>query len=395
MSAQECSDEWRALWAADKDLERLPESLAAAEEGAFDCSSLISHERQLVEREINKSILRWKALDDRKLKNKAVGWAAVKLRLPLEFDYLSKLSSPPPDTLKGERVVSLTNPGETESYETELWKIFNDTRTVGELRMSCGLQKTMDIKDRLGETDASRLRMHDRHGLPAGNGPIVTTIFLELWRRSLKGSSVDDNQMILEFLAEQTLFDVHRAIQELTVDGLWTGGKSGLFLIEDTFYTTGDVDYVSSIKDWLNGDSSRKEYLGLSDELGTKSMESSILGSLQWSLNTRYIHIHHGHVESSLFLTDICQSRRHPLSYPILHDLWSPTYPAVLCEGCQQRAAILVTPSTCPETDGMAQICNSCHEELFRGRQSNAMDIHIFKQQQDLIPLGGAGDSFS
>jgi hypothetical protein len=114
-------------------------------------------------------------------------------------------------------------------------------------------------------------------------------------------------------------------------------------------------------------------------------MESVKLKSLKWSLNTRYMHIHHGHVESSVFLTDICQTPKHPLPYPIIHDIWTHTYFVALCEGCKQRSATLVTPSACEETDGAAQICQSCHHHLFGDKESKSIDIHVFKQQHDLI----------
>jgi snRNA-activating protein complex (SNAPc), subunit 3 len=389
MSAQECAQQWHALWELETgQLHRT--KLPVANEDPFDCSSLISGQKQLIEREVDVGVSKWRALDERKVKKASVGWSACKIRLPLNFDYLSKLDAPP-SSRGGERVVSLVNPTETESYEAELWNIFKATRTIQELKRECGLHQTVAVKDHLDKTDTSRGRVNDRHGLPPPDGPLHTTIFLEVWRRSLKEKlAVDSNRMVLEFLGSQTLLDVHTAIQELTENRLWTGGNSGLLFIEDCFYTTGDVDYATPIINWLKEAPSRSSYLGIADELEIKPMDSIKLNDLRWSLNTRYLHMHQGCVESSLFLIDICLTPKHTLPYPIIHDIWTPTYSVVLCEGCKSRSAILVTPPTCQDTDGAAQICQSCHDALFGDHESHAMDIHIFKQQQDVIPPGDA-----
>lgn len=386
MSAQECTQQWQALWELDNDNMNKSNTIATGD--LFDCSHLISHEKRLIEQEVNKAVAKWRSLDDRKVKKPATGWGACKIRLPHNFDYLSKLDAPPTPAAvaQGERIVSLVNPNETESYETELWKIFKDTRTLRELKRQCGMKQTMQAKDSLEPADPNRCRVSDRHGLPPADGPLVTTIFIEIWRKPLRDNVVIEcNRMVLEFLGDQSLLDVHIAIQELTDDGLWTGGRSGVLLIEDTFYTTGDVDYVTPIQNWLRDDPSRISYLGLAEKLETKPMESIKLNELRWSVNTRYFHMHHGHVESSFFLTDICLTPKHSLPYPIMHDVWAPSYPAALCEGCQSRSAVLVTPATCKDTDGAAQICQSCHDSLFGDQESNAIDIHVFKQQRDLI----------
>lgn len=376
--------QWQALWELDNvPLER---SNISVDNDPFDCSHLVSH-KQLIEQEVNRAVAKWRSLDERKVKKVIRGWSACKIRLPHNFDYLSKLDAPPAASEQGERIVSLFNPNETESYETELWKIFKETRTIKELKRECKMKQTIHAKDRLDKTDTNRCRVGDRHGLPPADGPLATTVVIEIWRKQLRDNvSIDGNRMVLEFLGEQTLLDVHIAIQELTDDGLWTGGNSGVLFIEDTFYTTGEVDYVTPVRDWLQEDPSRLSYLGLAENLETKTMASVKLNELRWSLNTRYLHMHHGHVECALFLTDICSTRKHSLPYPIIHDIWTPSYPVVICEGCQSRAAVLVTPATCKATDGAAQICRSCHFSLFGNQESNAIDIHVLKQQHDLIP---------
>lgn len=397
MSALQCARDWRQIWDFDQNDEVKAPVKKLSNISIDDVQSLISHERQEIERQVEKSIAKWRALDERKFKNQMKGWAAVKLRLPMKFDYLSKSQAPPIDDGKGERVVSLNSPGETLSYEAELWKIFNETKTIQELRRECAMRRTCSVKNQLQETDANRMILDDRHGLPANDsGPLFTTLHLEFWRQgsNVRRRSMESHRMVLEFLGEQTLLDVHAAIQELTDDSMWTGGNSGMFFIENVFYKTGEVDYVSSIRDWLDEDASRKEYLGITSSLEIKRMESTKLEEIQWSLNTRYVHIHHGDVESSLFLTDIRQTPKHlSLSYPIIHDIWAPSFPVALCEGCKKQAATLVTYPTCSATDGAAQICKSCHDELFGGETSYTMDINAFKEQRDLISAGNAQDS--
>lgn len=104
---------------------------------------------------------------------------------------------------------------------------------------------------------------------------VVGTITLELWRKPCDDQSQptpDSSRMVLEFLGTQSLLDVHSAIVDLTQDRFWNqvqaaaaarsrnvddahdynaSDKSGYFFIEGTFYTTGQVDYVTPIRNWL------------------------------------------------------------------------------------------------------------------------------------------------
>ena len=108
------------------------------------------------------------------------------------------------------------------------------------------------------------------------------TIKMELWKQQVKRFGPDPNKCEMEFLSTQTLQDVHNAIVELSEDDLFRKGfelrnssnsistsgvtripkqpssSSGYFFVEETFYSTGDVDYVTPVKTWLNKNFTKK-----------------------------------------------------------------------------------------------------------------------------------------
>ena len=123
----------------------------------------------------------------------------------------------------------------------------------------------------------------------------------------------------MEFLSTQTLQDVHNAILELSEDDLFRKGfelrnssnsistsgvtripkqpssSSDYFFVEETFYSTGDVDYVTPVKTWLNKNftkknkfsKNRKKYLKINPtvELQQKQMRDIQLGAMKWMMN--------------------------------------------------------------------------------------------------------------
>ena len=239
-----------------------------------------------------------------------------RLLLPEQFDYRTRRSDPPPDDENsgGDRVISLVNPNETLSYHRELWKLFatiprrqeleNQAREGHEVHNTLKVYEEVNALKNTSTADYHallRLRMPDRHGLPPltvfgqpSNDPknkhelppTTATVRMEFWRRQPKRMTTPDcNRMILEFLESQTLFDVHMAVSKMLEDELWEsgrklkdkdgntgddvdGGTSGCFFIEDTFYTTGTVDYASPIVEWLDGytgqpNPTRRRHLGI------------------------------------------------------------------------------------------------------------------------------------
>jgi hypothetical protein len=423
LSGEESKRRWKIL--NGRKSSPLPSFASEADEnaGTFDCSDLLmpaSH--ALVDSTLEGFVKHWKDLDDRKVETVAEsngsdgdcdssrkrqrpdeplkwGWHANRLRLPDHFDYASRQAVPPQDDAGGDRVVSLEDPSVHLSFERELWKLCRAVPTLEELEAEamagakCQHIRTLNVEisegvkkhSRLDCHALSRLRMSYRHGLPPVNPndrDHVTTVRLECWRRQLKrGSSPDGNRLDLEFLGTQTLKDVHDVIVELTKDELWRDAVrasadpnqdvSGMFLIEDTFYTTGTVDYTSNILARLDGMTPgppRRGYVGLPLEVPLKiqPMGSVRVEQLRWRLGVRYFHSHHGDVECSVFLTDIRQCRRTSLSsFPIIHDIWTPSYSLVECDACRRRVGVLTVSASHESTDGGPRVlCQPCYQQL-------------------------------
>lgn len=356
------------------------------------------------------------------------GWHANRLRMPDKFDYATRRPSPPPDDAGGARVVSLTNPLLHVSYEQELWKLFRSVPTATDMEQdtlegaACHQSRQLhkEMTEALAENTRldghalSRMRHRDRHGLPPTlekQQPLITTVRFECWRRRLRrGSSPDSHRMELEFRASQTLADVHTAIVELSQDDLWNSAQngvesevdSGLFFIHDTFYTNGSVDYVAPIVEWLAGipatqdgtedkKLSRRYYLGISPQgpLNIKTMSEARLNQLSLSLGVRYHHVHHGDVECSVFVTDVrLAPERSTVSYPIVHDVWTPSYSMVDCEACQRLVSALVTPTGDAMTHGSpTALCQSCFRQLYAATdhaRPTTQPYNVFREQTDI-----------
>lgn len=384
------------------------------------------------------------------------GWRYVedRLRLPYNFDYASLGPEPVDDGKSGQRIISLYrgigNPAAitTLSYERELWKLFASVPKVHEIerdaREGAQVQHTMaiqrDIRKGMKESiglDAhslARLRMADRHGLPPTTFlpntkrglildtprlsteqsektekndtekegkdemikiPETCTIRLEFWRRQPKRNpSPDPARLVMEFLAEQTLLDVHLTLVQLLEDELWERSQlntredisnhssekevkkrtnseviSGCFFMEDQFYSHGPVDYAAPVIDWLDGGNAREPhaarrgYLGIASlaPVQTMPMQQCRLGQIPLRMGHRYYHVTHGDVETSFFVVDRRLSHRSVLPYPILHDIWTPGYSVPDCEACKSHPALFVAKPTCNDTDGGPRnLCKNC-----------------------------------
>ena len=414
----------------------------------FDCRSIaVNRTHDLVEDTLNSFAKEWKQLEDRKIRNvstsggtctgsglsndrpdnkeglciknsatattvntnkisnnsKAVirrpgGWRWVedRLSLPERFADFSGIA-PGDDGISGDRVISLDDPTQTLSYHNELWKLFKTIPNYRQLERTargdgnqiCHTRRVYEETHSLKESTAdchksSRLRMSDRHGLPAANNvPVyqpssndelndtsssshIDTITFELWRRQpRRGASSDCHRMVLEFLSNQTLWDLHMVLSQMAEDVVWNSiisndadlgttsttamvgvfngqrnstlkernavhenhdndnvdgddidnryEPSGCFFIENTFYKTGSVDYTKNIVDWIDrNDSSkpnpiRRSYLGISSSVpiaNDKTMKETKLGQVPFRLNIRYYHACHGDVQTAVMLVD-------------------------------------------------------------------------------------------
>jgi hypothetical protein len=434
ISGEESKQRWKSLTARAAKLNSSESVPQQAVDDPFDCSDLVVPTIQtLVDESTKKAIQQWKDLQERKVHKEVIvdetaprkrgrpeGWTnANRLHLADFFDYETRLPVPPQDDDgTGEKVVSLQDPSIHLSFETELWNIFKNVDTLQEMeakalngaachnsrRLHKEVSEGILKQSRMDCHGLSRFRMSDRHEAPSqcNSGEAATTIRLECWKRHIKrGSSPDGNRLVLEFLASQTLQDVHDVIVELSNDALWEDsiyGKetaSGLFLIEDTFYTTGNVNYSTTIMTWLNDTSAgvhRRAFLGLpvNQPLEVKSMSSIRLEQLQWRLGVRYFHAHHGDVECSVFLTDMRQGKvSHKTTYPLVHDVWSPTYSMAECEACRRRVGVLCTSAGNKVTDGGPRaLCEMCFKQLYPSgdapSSTTVMKYSIWRDQEDL-----------
>ena len=365
----------------------------------------------------------------RKLKG---GWLSSdrRIKLPEHFDFATRRTAPPDDDGGGDRVISLVDPSIHLSYHQELWKLFAAVPTVDTIQKHAKsginvphasnihreVNEGIQLYARLDAHALSRMRMSDRHGLPSvvARGDLeatkqaeeinlsrYSTIRLECWKRQPnRGTAPDPNRAQLEFLGSQTLLDVHRCLAQLAEDDLWAvtynGNKTnkrsnnaatepaGYFFIEDQFYTTGDVDYVSPIQRWLDDPDKpsgiRHKYLGISTSnrpLPVKPMGGTRLDQIPFRLATRYHHVCNGDIECAIFVVDMRLAPKPNVSYPILHDIWCPSYPLPQCEACRQYPVIFATSSTCKLTDGGPRtLCEAC-----------CVELELFEKEGDSIRL--------
>jgi hypothetical protein len=288
----------------------------------------------------------------------------------------------------------------------------------------------------------ARFRMNDRHGIPPMNRTQqqqqhISTLRLECWRKPpTRRSTPDGNRMVVEFMGSHTLLDVHRTIVELTHDELCLrppsygdkedipGSKrrehqqscsgnddiatyanvlnesSGYFFIEGIFYTTGSVDYVTPIQIWLQKGTNKERtarlaHLGLDESfmnefgrLPVQSMASARLEDIELRLAMRYLHVHHGDVECSIYATDRRVGRPTSSHYPIVHDDWTNSYTIFDCEACKLRAGSIVTSNSCRITMGNRRLCLACTDQLHL-RPSEIEEYSVWKRQIE-ISMGAA-----
>lgn len=223
--------------------------------------------------------------------------------------------------------------------------------------------------------------------------------------------------MSIEFLGEQTLLDFHMALVELTDDELWNRSiesssnkdsatnHSGYFFIEGIFYTYGSVDYVSNIQTWLrSGNKARRrrraEHLGFPQDvmdqpLPVRSMAETCLRDVAMRLGYRYVHVHHGDVECSVFCVDRRLSLRATTPYPILHDVWTHDYILPDCEACQSCPASIATSTTCESTLGHAALCEACCRQLnVQNVEPEKVEMYSVWRNQGDLSVGASKDKF-
>lgn len=392
----------------------------------FDCRSLaVPQTRTLVEDVLNDHTKKWKDLDHRKIvkdppplkasENKLARAVRFKrqLDLPDNFDYETKLTAPPTPGKNDDLVIDLLDPTLQESHHQELWKLFSKVPTVETIkehdRSNAQIPHTLKVYNeivegtkrsrRLDAHGLARLRMSDRHGLPPpsllqqaskNKKPDTSTIRLEFWKRQPKrGSYPEWCRMVLEFLASQTLLDVHMTIVQMTEDDAWTFQQeehddSGFFFIENQFYSTGKIDYTGPIIQWIDGrgppNPARRQFLGITtmENFTVTPMNETILGKIPFRLGFRYYHVTHGDVECSFFATDKRLTHHANIPYPIIHDIWTQPYTPQLCKACNRHPAVYAykaNASHCSK-DKRTALCENCCTQL-----------NLFEKEKDSLEL--------
>jgi hypothetical protein len=375
-------------------------------------------------------------------------WYEKRVRFPEQFDFESKQAEPPADDGQGDRVISLKDPTVTTSYHQELWKLFQripladtlEQETVQGvqlphmLALNQEIDETMVIYPRLDGHALSRMRTSDRHDLVPPNSnnnsstDLTATIRFECWRRQPhRGATPDAHRVVLEFLGSQTLADFHRVLVELYEDDLWTNAQhtdeenqsdnsdddasandksksnnrkenqesSGFFFVEGAFYTIGPVDYTGPIQAWLQSgraaeQTNRATYLGLDafsqSAAAVQYMARVRLDKMEMRLGMRYHHVCHGNVECSVICTDRRMSPKSNATYPILHDIWVPSYTIQECEACRHGVPVIATSTTCTLTDGNRVLCEACSRRL-KLQEKVPADIERFSVWRSQVDL--------
>jgi len=276
-------------------------------------------------------------------------------------------------------------------------------------------------------------------------GTIVLEFWKQPFQGQQQPPATDSSRMVIEFLGTQTLLDVHQTIVEMAQDNIWgnhvmknlendsdpnttqTNGEvsesrqagtdsyernqqgdcdedsnPGFFFVEDAFYTSGENServYVEPIQNWIFAGTKEQQgekalRLGLTlpasaaetrsqfDKFQVLKMSEVLLETVVFGFGKRYVHVHHGNVECSMFLVDFSCRRHHHVSpaptYPLIHDLWASP-PAPDCEACQRRSATLVTQNTCTFAGGQRLLCQVCAQELSIPREE-LQQYSVWKQ---------------
>jgi len=415
------------------------------------------------------------------------GWHANRIRLPDFFDYECKGEQPqPPPTLeidnddeaggqeekcsRRRQVISLDDPTIRLDYESELWKIFKDTPLAKDIeqdavqgsickntiRVKNEIQDGLKEYTRLDAHSLSRLRKRDRHHWPrvvvnqsqqqdSRNGISGATIRIECWRKQMKrGSGSDPYRCELEFLDSQTLQDMHNIIVECSQDELFNHGmqssqeletrrsnsngkklqSSGFFFIEDTFYTTGEVDYVSFILQWLDDEvtidlkkkapsddtkkkrkytkktpppviRSRREFLGIKKDIELKvvPMKDTKLSDIVFRVAYRYVHVFNGDCESAIFFSDVSLRMSNEnvsdSQYPLIHDIFTTTTSTSTvqessnCQGCDHGPAMLMMLDDELCDGGPTLLCSLCYAKIHYNEDGTELRYNNFR----VVPL--------
>lgn len=176
---------------------------------------------------------------------------------------------------------------------------------------------------------------------------------------------------------------------------------SGCFFIENQFYATGPTDYTGPIIRWIDGggppNPARRNYLGISPTksfLDVKPMNKATLFHVPFRLGMRYYHATHGDVECSFSVTDTRLVQRATIPYPIIHDIWTPSYPLTLCDVCERFVATYVyhhrgTAANSFQDGEPRALCHTCCDQLkLLEKDKSALQLHAAWKSKPELSLG-------
>lgn len=195
----------------------------------------------------------------------------------------------------------------------------------------------------------------------------------------------------------------------------------GYFFIEGTFYTNGDIDYVTPIIQWLDEEvrsepknnennnkkkrkytktappsviRSRREYLGIKRDLDLKviAMKDAKLGDIPFRLACRYVHVFNGDCESALFFSDVSMRMSNENvkeeHYPLIHDIFTTTtsmstiHESSICQGCDRGSATVMTLSDEMTDGGPTLLCPLCFAKIHYGK-----DGELLYNNFEVVPI--------
>lgn len=381
VSTKEIENRWRRILKRKRSAASLQASDYSSTVDPFDCSDLIiPSRRSLVQKHIDLRSREWQSLDERRVSSKSDEETSQRVKLPKDFDYSTKLPQPPPeDDDSGDRVVSLEDPTKTFSYEKALWRVFAKLPAADELEteqlMDAKITNSLRVKDeitegaleytRLDGHAIGRLRLADRHSLPeepiCQEHELISTLTFECLRsHPYRGCFNDPNRLVIEVPASETLLYLHRILCELSKDPFWEDQvasdhqasneeqgsgdpaqliNSGVFFVENVFYTFGAIDYSEPLQEYLTAPGFLKRNRRLNVEMSPQkfSMKETKLEDLELRLGVRYLHVCHDNEETTVFLVDrrLANPR---IKFPLFHDIWTPTCVPPFCWKCNNIA---------------------------------------------------------
>jgi snRNA-activating protein of 50kDa MW C terminal. len=114
-------------------------------------------------------------------------------------------------------------------------------------------------------------------------------------------------------------------------------------------------------------------------------MDQVTLGDIPMRLGIRYVHVCHGDVETSVFLSDVTMRMKDEIieksQYPLLHDIWTTSTSSLVhgvgvCEGCHHCPAVVLTIEDELADGGPTPFCRTCYEKLhYHGCGNHEKDV--------------------